>query len=316
METDMGGSLASHHLREFCRLGRKACLRAAWGLRRRLQNTVTIRTRQGVFTMSTKDSGIALPLYETGQYEYDSSLSAVRFLKKKGFLPATDVAMLDVGANIGVISIGLIGAGEIHCAVAIEPEPVNFGFLETNVRQNGLSDRILCLQMAVGETRSTVTLELCPENPGDHRIRATAPLTAATRDNESARQTIEVPLAALDEILQMPEVRRSASASPGLLWIDVQGYEGYAFKGARSLLSAGLPTVSEIWPYGILRAGMTLAEYCQIVASIWSDYWVERRSGFVSYPTALLDRYFDELGSEGDYGNVIFTGDASSAKPS
>ena len=66
-------------------------------------------------------------------------------------------------------------------------------------------------------------------------------------------------------------------SSPALIWIDVQGYEGFVYRGAGGTLAGGLPTVSEVWPYGILRAGMTLEEFCNIVNGIWSDYWVYRR---------------------------------------
>ena len=95
--------------------------------------------------------------------------------------------------------------------------------------------------------------------------------------------------------------------SPSLLWVDVQGYEGYVFRGGQSRLSQGVPTVAEVWPYGIRRAGMQLAEFTDIVGCIWTDYWVYRRQRFTRYPISVFDRLLEEIGSDGGFENVIFT---------
>jgi FkbM family methyltransferase len=257
--------------------------------------------------MPTRDVGIGAPLYTHRQYEYDASLRALRFLREKGFLASTDIAMLDIGANIGVIGIGLLLAGEVARVLAIEPAPTNFPLLCKNAEQNALSNRMLCLQLAAGEEAATLCMELSPDNRGDHRIRVRPAPGAQECKNESTRETIEVPSLSLPQVLERPEVRARNLSSPDLIWIDVQGYEGYVFRGAASLLRKPLPTVSEIWPYGILRAGMELEEFTRIVQSIWTDYWIERRERLIRYPTTMFMHYLDELGSDGYFENVIFT---------
>ncbi len=82
-----------------------------------------------------------------------------------------------------------------------------------------------------------------------------------------------------------------------------------SLRGGEDILSAGVPTFSEVWPYGIRRAGMSLEEFAATVRSIWTDYWVERRGKFVRYPISVFDRYLEELGTEGYHENVIFTSD-------
>ena len=91
------------------------------------------------------------------------------------------------------------------------------------------------------------------------------------------------------------------------MWIDVQGYEGYAFLGAKNLLSKGIPVVSKIWPYGIARAGMTQEQFCKIAENFWMNYYVMRRGKFVRYPIHTLGILFEELGYDGGYDNIIFT---------
>jgi FkbM family methyltransferase len=256
--------------------------------------------------MSTRDDGIAAALFRWRQYEYAYSLEALRFLRGAGFLPREHVCMLDVGANIGVISTGLLLANEIESAVAIEPEPRNFELLLKNIEQNGLAARTRCLQMAVGESQATLTMELSPSNPGDHRIRVAPTADATERQNESSRRTVQVQSLTLKQVVELPEVRALAR-TPSLLWIDVQGYEGYVFSGGADVLGVGMPAVSEVWPYGIHRAGMSLQAFESVVRSIWSDYWVYRRNRFVRYPISAFGRFLDELGSDGYFENVIFT---------
>jgi len=216
------------------------------------------------------------------------------------------VTMLDVGANFGVISIGHVLSGQVARAIAIEPEPFNFDLLQKNVTQNGLSDRFISVSMAVGDASSTIAMEISPDNLGDHRIRNT-PAADREEHSESARDIVEVPVRPLPDILALPEVRDAKGfASPSLLWIDVQGYEGYVFRGAANLLQ-GIPTVSEVWPYGILRCGMTLDEFCSIVSSIWGEYWVDSRLEFTRHSMAEFPRYVEELERSGKTADVVFT---------
>ena len=289
------------------RLSRIAFRQALYRLHGVLHDTVTSRTRQGLLTMSARHDGVSLLLYREREYEYGDSIRAIKFLKDAGFVPAHHVNMLDVGANIGMISIGLALANEVDGVVAIEPEPQNFRLLRKNVEQNRLTERILCLQMAVGDKASTLNMELSHDNTADHRIREVPTPGAPENARESLRQIIQVKSLPLTAVQGLPEVRAFGRFPPAVMWIDVQGYEGYVFQGGKSLLETGLPSVAEIWPYGILRAGMPLEDFVKIVSSIWTDYWVDRRDRFTRYPITVFDRYLEELGNDGYFENVIFT---------
>jgi hypothetical protein len=161
--------------------------------------------------------------------------------------------------------------------------------------------------MAAGDKTSTLTMELSPNNRGDHRIREVPAPDASERFQEQARRVIQVKSLPLPQILALPQVHEFGLSSPSFMWIDVQGYEGHVFQGAGSLLERGLPTVSEIWPYGVLRAGMSLGDFAGTVAGVWTDYWIERRDRFIRYPVTVFDRYLEELGGDGHFENVIFT---------
>ena len=287
---------------EIARHVRADFMSALWLLLRACgKRYLIVRSAQGVFRVSTGDRAIGYSLFARGEFEYQFSLKALNFLRERGFARPERATLVDAGANIGVIGIGLLRRGLVARVAAFEPEPSNYDLLESNAVRNEVYGRITCVKCALGDRIGHTLMELSPDNPGDHRIRGSDGLTRDKFYQEDGRRTVPVGMTTLDTasgLLPMPDP---------VLWIDVQGYEGYVFKGARKFLADGVPTVSEIWPYGILRAGMTLEEFTRIVSSIWTDYWVLRGDRFIRYPISVFDRYLDELGTGDNHGDIIFT---------
>ena len=257
--------------------------------------------------MSCADEGIGRPLYSAREFELDFTLRVITFLRSLGKLPPQgEGTVLDIGANMGVISIGMLHTGQFKRAVAVEPEPSNFSLLEHNVQQNKLEGRVICLPYAVSDQKGEVQFELCHTNHGDHRVRSGAVETGYSTElfQESGRPVISVEAVTLDQLVE--ELPESTAQDIDLVWVDIQGYEGYGFLGGKGLLSKGIPVVAEIWPYGVKRSGMSQEQFCNIAESIWSSYWVWREGSFVRYPISVLGDFFAELGDEGDFDNVVF----------
>jgi FkbM family methyltransferase len=304
----------SYYIPEAGRLIKLFFLSIYWSCLKKMSHYRIVTTRQGIFKIFTNDSAIGFSLFTVGQFEYDFSLKVFDFLRTNKFIREDNVLLYDVGANIGIISVGLLRAKQVEYAIAIEPEPLNFRLLSDNVKLNDLQESMMCFNYAVGEKDGVLEMELSNDNPGDHRIRTMDVLIDDEKYGESTRQKVAVRSIQMDNLINEPNIgSRIKLGVNAVLWIDVQGYEGYVFKGGRNLLSSGIPVVSEIWPYGILRSGMKLEEFIDIVSAIWSDYWVLRGERFIRYPISMFDRYIDELGVGHGYGNVIFTkGDSAS----
>ncbi len=286
-----------------------------WKCNSKFRKSITVSTKQGIFkVMLTESDIIGRCLYFNGQYELDLISQALTFLRSMQKCPQKGTGtVVDIGANNGVISIGMVYTGEMERAIAIEPEPKNFSLLQHNVRQNGLLDRIVCIPKAVSNQEGDIQFELSDTNIADHRVRMDLHVNDPELFNESERHVISVKSDLLDNLLaDLPGIYTQNIA---LIWVDVEGHEGYVFSGARDLLSKDIPVVCEIWPYAIRRAGMSQEDFVDIAKNIWSYYWVMRRGKFVRYPINTLDILFDELGY-GDvlndvvsirYTNVIFT---------
>jgi FkbM family methyltransferase len=275
---------------------------------RRFDNPAILTTRQGVFRVPIGvDDPISRELFLRGEFELDLITEAMELLRRLSGRPKGKGTLIDIGANNGVISIGMLVTGQLDRAVAIEPEPTNFNRLQENVSLNRLDDAILLLHTAVSDRKSSLTLELSESNYGDHRVRTSAKPSGVARDifNESSRSLTTVPADTLDTIIA--GIPQRFTEDMAVIWLDVQGYEGYVFAGARQLLARGIPVVSEIWPYGIARAGMTPDAFYALVADIWPCFWMKRRGHFARYPIVAFRAFLDDVGLDGYYDNVIFT---------
>lgn len=281
---------------------------AKWAFLRATRETVTIRTQQGVLTVATQDDVIGRLLYSERQFQYDLTLRATSFLHERGLIPARGKGVvLDVGANNGVISIGLLVSGQCEAAIGIEPDPTNFALCKRNVVQNALVDRYTALQIAASDRGGELKFELSAENFGDHRVQSLADGLASTpvAVGSGGRESITVEASPIDEILgRLPSKLTDAIS---LVWIDVQGHEGYVFAGGTRLFSRRVPVVTEIWPFGINRSGMGIPKFCEIASGYWSHFWVWRRCGrYIQYPTSALIKFCEELGDSGEFDDIIF----------
>ena len=176
------------------------------------------------FVVSTADKVIGREVFLHGEFDFEKLQTALAILGREGHPAPTH--LIDVGANIGTITIPALKRGLIQTATAIEPHPHNLRLLRTNIALNGLEDRVTVLAQAVGD-RSGVTLHLheSATNSGNHSIGA---------------EGIPVSSSKLDD-LDLP-------AAHSLLWMDIEGYEGHALRGAERLLSSGTPVVCEFNP--------------------------------------------------------------------
>jgi FkbM family methyltransferase len=161
--------------------------------------------------------------------------------------------MLDIGANIGRMSIPRVILGDFARAYCAEPDPLNYAALVRNVAANGLCGLVLPDQAAIGAATGRARLEQ-GKYPGSQR------LVGADRPGET---TIEVPCFTLDDWC------RRLSIDPELVHyvkLDTQGWELYVLRGAMELLQhRHIAWQIEIAPDFLQAAGtpaQTLFEFC------------------------------------------------------
>lgn len=268
----------------------------------RREHDVTIETANGLLSCSSRDWLIGKHLFVRRNYELDFIETSVRFLESEGFLKTgKNRAVVDIGANLGMICIALLRENFFEKAVAFEPSPRNFRLLQKNVAQNGLSDKIECFPLALSSENKEIEFEIDELNSGDSRVRK---IVGGEEMREHKRETVSVEAKTFDRFLR--ENKNIEPDEIDLFWIDIQGHEGHFFKGAREFFQKHrIPVVNEFWGYGILRSGITREEYCETIRETFTQvyYWTENE--FKVKSTAEIENLFERYNKPREITSII-----------
>ena len=209
------------------------------------------RTDTRCMLVDTRDRVIAGAILANGQFEESKIDEVTRFLAERyRFVPQTFV---DLGANLGTHLIGALADGKFQDGVGVEMDRDNFALLKCNLILNRLDDRTRVLNVALSNRSGVATMEISPDNFGDHRIRH-SDAGGLSVDDEAARATRSVTTTTMNELMADHQVPISNQT---LIWLDTQGHEGQILEGASCLFNGPSRPflVLEFWPYGLERAG-------------------------------------------------------------
>lgn len=133
--------------------------------------------------------------------------------------------MIDIGANVGRMSIPRVILGDVSAAYCAEPDPLNYDCLVRNVLDNNLEGLVLPDRVAIGSANGVARLERRNIAGGHTVIDAGA---------ESGRETIEVPMATLDTWVERVGIDLETLV---FVKLDAQGSEVHVLRGANRVLS-------------------------------------------------------------------------------
>jgi FkbM family methyltransferase len=216
-----------------------------WRQAGRYVSAMVVEDRHGnAILVATSDAAIGREVFLERGLDSANTDAVLALLRERGHRPEQ---IVDVGANIGTVTLELLSAYPDAHAVAFEPDRANARLLRQNVIGNDLGDRVRVVEAAVSDHDGEATFEISPVNPGDHRVRLGK---ASGRLGEERWATRTVPVVHLDGLVERGELDPSR---PTLIWVDAQGHEAQILAGARTLRH--VPIVVEFWPYGLRRAG-------------------------------------------------------------
>lgn len=176
-----------------------------------------------------------------------------RFFEESPFGPGP---IIDVGANIGLVSLLLARRFPDRDIHAFEPNPTTFETLEANIARNGAT-RVSCHRYAVSDADGTVMFDNDPVKRGTASI-------ARSGDDHAA----EVLATTLDSF-----VAANGIGTIGLLKIDVEGYETLVLRGASRVLNEIRPSAIyfEVCPPLTERAGFAAEGPARMLAEAGYD---------------------------------------------
>lgn len=236
-----------------------------------------------------------------GKFVYcdKASLDAHLLTKALELIPRNKSILIDVGANIGTIGIFGVSKGYFEKCIAFEPEPNNFKILKHNVSLNGLSDRFDLKNEALSNVANgSIEFELSEENFGDHRLRIT---TTSGIHNEASRKVISVAVNTIDIALQDVKLDKC------VLFMDTQGFEGHVLSGARKLIEANVPIVTEFWPFGLKRSGGIDLFYEVLINSGYTSMWDLKNPAIkMQFSIEQIKTIASKIGDDGQFTDLLF----------
>ncbi len=185
--------------------------------------------------------------------EYHSMRVCISAAEQNFFLtrtPKDDSPIIDIGANIGIVSALLGREFPERTIHAFEPGPTTFEALGKNLALNGL-ERVVAHRVALADKPGTLVFDAPPKRRANAKIATAASL-----------HPVKVEATTLDAF-----IAEQGITAIGLLKIDVEGYETAVFRGAARMLEKRLPGVifMEVCPPLARLAGFDPAEPARLV---------------------------------------------------
>lgn len=257
------------------------------------------------------DSWLSKTISEKGRLhaaEEDFISSAIESALTEGKPPDSTtgcaVHVLDIGGNIGWMTLFAASLSPHVCVTVVEPFTWHNTLLRASVDLNGLSRRVHLVRALVGETPGP---DLCmvadPSNGASTEVRA-------AYDAERCKQEggLMTPSTTIDEVLAKSPFGKKVD----VMKMDVEGFEALALAGAKEMLADPPRHVCMEWigwrierqshgrdPVAWLNATFPARNWRRAIANgpadaaevnAWIDKWREPQSHFAKGGDLLLTR--------------------------
>jgi FkbM family methyltransferase len=147
--------------------------------------------------------------------------------------------IVDIGAHVGYMTLLAASRTAGGDVLAVEANRDNFELLCANLARNGVTNVRAIQGAAWRRSGETLTMTVCEDNTGDHRVFA----------RDGAETTVEVPALAVDDLI--PD-----EWHVDVVKVDVQGTDHVAIEGMRATIERCRPAMLvEFWPAGIEEFG-------------------------------------------------------------
>lgn len=193
-----------------------------------LPNPIPMRGGFSLFTYEREFTSLWFRMW--GDLEPETRAEILRNLPRDG-------AFLDVGANLGIFSIGIARARPDVVVHAIEPNPRTAALLRRSVAWNRFGDRVSIHEVALSDVEGELSFYDNPDNAGDSH------LLGAGEEVSDGAHLVRVPVRALDRFEEFLAAVRAGGRRIACMKMDIQGPEVLALRGMRAFLREHRPAI-------------------------------------------------------------------------
>ncbi len=202
---------------------------------------VLLDTEQGLFVLDPADIGVSRELMTKGHYGSGEITRALEYIDQ-------DSVCVIVGGHIGTLSVPISKAcSELH---VFEANPATYYLLDLNIKLNACNN-IHLYNLAASDKTGHIEFMMNEANSGASKRVPVHQHRAFVYDKP---KKVRVQSVALDSLLQPERI--------DLLFMDIEGSEYFALKGAQKLLEKTKVLITEFYPDHIkLVANVTAEEF-------------------------------------------------------
>lgn len=208
-------------------------------------SNLEVKTKRGTFVLPNLLDMVSIDIFINGYYEKGLVDHLVNNIPAKG-------VFLDIGANIGSVSIPVAMLRPDIRIIAVEASPWIFKFLKTNVERNSISNMTLLNYAVFSESGKTLPMYAPRDLFGKGSLKSIY--------TKEAEMVETVTIDAIAKQYNIPVI--------DYIKVDVEGFEASVFSGMHEVLSSGKPKIIfECSEWAELTAGFSLHEAQSIIIS-------------------------------------------------
>ena len=233
---------------------------------------IVVKTELFKIKVSSKDVAIGRNFYLWGEYGLSEIDKAFEILKLNNLYK--NGTLLDIGSNIGHVTLHCLSKKYCSYSICIEPDSFNFQLLLDNVKLNSIQDNVLLVKKGLGANSGKVDMILSQNNFGDHRIFSANENSSEDKYNlYQSRKLVEIELKKLDDLVNSS----NAFNNVNFISLDVQGFELEVLKGGVNFFLQGIPIMLEVDPYLLEKKGCDIDTFSGLLCKFYS-YFVDLSS--------------------------------------
>lgn len=241
--------------------------------------------KNGLSFVLHRNEIISNAIFLDGEFEFSKFIKSLKFIKKR------KRTLIDVGANIGSITIPSLKNNFFKNALTFEPNPESLRLLKTNILINDLEKKVIIKEIALSNVKTSKTLKSdLTFNRGDNRLIS---------KKKRGKNFFNVKTDILDNYT------KNYNKDNCLIKIDVQGEESNILISSKKTLSKKIPIIIEFEPLNLKKDWKNCFKY---IFKFYSFFYDLKETNTNKQPVSKdkLEQIFQEYLKKRSFTDLLF----------